>query len=173
MSVPVVRCGPWPFLAEVSSSHVPSPLSQQAQRGIGDVGNGKFQPQTVREDIRPTGGNSWATEVKFLIAGKKGEDWKLCNWSCKEQSLRRQETLRFSSYPFLYLFLFLVLLPPLFFFFWLVKTWILDPLPGNESQSWISCVVLVTYLLFLNFSASSSVKWIEWYLMDCCEAGIW
>ena len=74
MSVPVVRCGPGPFLAEVSSSHVPSPLSQQAQRGIGDVGNGKFQPQTVREDIRPTGGNSWATEVKFLIAGKKGED---------------------------------------------------------------------------------------------------
>ena len=53
---------------------MPSPLSQQAQRGIGDVGKGKFQPQTVREDIRPIGGNSWATEEKFLIAGKKGKD---------------------------------------------------------------------------------------------------
>lgn len=74
MCVPVVRCGPWIFLAELSSRHVPSPLSQQAQRGIGDVGKGKFQPQTVREDIRPIGGNSWATEVKFLIAGKKGKD---------------------------------------------------------------------------------------------------
>ena len=53
---------------------MPNPLSQQAPRGIGDVGKGKFQPQTVREDIMPIGGNSWATEGKFLIAGKKGKD---------------------------------------------------------------------------------------------------
>lgn len=74
MCVPAVRHGPWLFPAELSSRRVPNPLSQQAPRGIGDVGKGKFQPQTVREDIMPIGGNSWATEGKFLIAGKKGKD---------------------------------------------------------------------------------------------------
>lgn len=146
MSVAVAWCGPWPFLAEVSSRHVPSPLSHRFKEGLEMPGHANSSLKQ-QEDSQANWWGIEQTEV-FLIAGQeKGEDWKP-----KWLELQRTESEKAGNTTLFFLSIFIpvslfVLLPPLFF---AGKNMILDPLPGNESQSWISCVSLVTYLVFSN-----------------------